>query len=101
VTFRLLYLIFVRLCDWLVLLPRSDDLKNTEILVRRSHSIGDHRNVQRTPRSSQAELSSVTSPCSSVPTAGAQNDGQMTVRRSWKVLGSTSNRALTWFFLWS
>jgi hypothetical protein len=74
VTYRLLYLIFVRLCGWLVLPPRSDDLKNTEMLVRRSHSIGDHRNVQRTPRSSQAELSSVTSPCGSVPTADAQKE---------------------------
>jgi hypothetical protein len=27
VTFRLLYLIFVRLCGWLVLPPRSDDAK--------------------------------------------------------------------------
>ena len=34
-TFRLLYLIFVRLYGWLALLPRSDDVKNTEILVLR------------------------------------------------------------------
>jgi hypothetical protein len=38
VTFRLLYLIFVRLCGWLALLPRSDDVKNTEILVLRTRS---------------------------------------------------------------
>ena len=35
VTFRLLYLIFLRLCGWLALLPRSDNVKNTEILVLR------------------------------------------------------------------
>jgi putative transposase len=35
VTFRLLYLIFVRLRRWLALLPRSDDVKNTQILVLR------------------------------------------------------------------
>jgi hypothetical protein len=35
VTFRLLYLILVRLCGWLALLPRSDNVKNTEILVLR------------------------------------------------------------------
>jgi hypothetical protein len=35
VTFRLLYLIFVRLCGWLGLLPRSDSVENTEILVLR------------------------------------------------------------------
>ncbi len=34
-TFRLLYLIFLRLCGWLALLPRSDNVKNTEILVLR------------------------------------------------------------------
>src|ERR1035437_4565726 len=33
VTFRLLYLIFVRLCSWLVLLPRSDGVKNPELRV--------------------------------------------------------------------
>ena len=42
VTFRLLYLIPVRLCGWLALLPRSDSAKNTEILVLR-HQIGTHR----------------------------------------------------------
>src|ERR1035438_5363210 len=35
VTFRLPYLILVRLCGWLALLPRSDNDKNTEILVLR------------------------------------------------------------------
>jgi hypothetical protein len=35
VTFRLPYLIVVRLCGWLALLPRSDNDKNTEILVLR------------------------------------------------------------------
>src|SRR6185369_3984451 len=30
VTFRLLYLIFVRLCGWLSMLPRSGDVKNAE-----------------------------------------------------------------------
>ena len=55
-----------------------------------------HRPVQRTPRTSQAELSSGTNPCGSVPTTYAQNDGQMTVGRSWKVPGWASNHALTW-----
>lgn len=35
VTFRLLYLILVRLCGWLALLPRADNAKNIEILVLR------------------------------------------------------------------
>ena len=46
-----------------------------------------HRNVQRTPHTSTPELSSGTNPCGSVPTAGAQDDCQMTVRRPWNVPG--------------
>jgi putative transposase len=44
VTFRLLYLIFARLCGWLALLPRADSAKDTEILVLR-HQIAV-RNVR-------------------------------------------------------
>jgi putative transposase len=32
---RLLYLIFVRLCGWLILLSRSSACKNAELLVLR------------------------------------------------------------------
>jgi len=42
VTFRLLYLIFMRLCGWLALLPRSDNVKNTESQVLRHHVVSDH-----------------------------------------------------------
>jgi hypothetical protein len=54
VTFRLLYLIFVRLCGWLALLPRSDDVKNTEILVLR-HQIAVLQRQVRSPRPSWAD----------------------------------------------
>ena len=54
VTFRLLYLIFVRLCGWLALLPRSDDVKNTEILVLR-HQIAVLQRQVRSPRMSWAD----------------------------------------------
>ena len=53
-TFRLLYLIFVRLCGWLALLPRSDNVKNTEILVLR-HQIAVLQRQVRSPRLSWAD----------------------------------------------
>ncbi len=53
-TFRLLYLIFVRLCGWLALLPRSDDVKNTEILVLR-HQIAVLQRQVRSPRLTWAD----------------------------------------------
>jgi|ERR1700722_140216 len=48
-SFRLLYLIFVRLCSWLVLLGRSPASKNTELLVLR-HEVAILRRSNRRPR---------------------------------------------------
>ena len=48
-TFRLFYLILVRLCGWLALLPRSGNVKNTEILVLR-HQIAVLQRQVRSPR---------------------------------------------------
>ena len=53
-TFRPLYLIFVRLCGRLALLPRSDDAKNTEILVLR-HQIAVLQRQVRSPRLTRAD----------------------------------------------
>jgi putative transposase len=54
VTFRLLYLIFVRLCGWLARLPRSDNVKDTEILVLR-HQIAVLQRQVRSPRLTWAD----------------------------------------------
>ena len=53
-TFRLLYLMLVRLCGWLALLPRSDNAKDTEILVLR-HQIAVLQRQVRSPRLSWAD----------------------------------------------
>ena len=46
---RLLYLIFVQLCGWLVLLGRSLASKNTELLVLR-HEVAVLRRTHPRPR---------------------------------------------------
>jgi hypothetical protein len=49
VSFRLLYLIFIRVCGWLVLLGRSSASKNAELLVLR-HEVAVLRRATPQPR---------------------------------------------------
>jgi putative transposase len=59
VTFRLLYLILVRLFGWLALLPRSDNAKNIEILMLR-HQIAVLQRQVRSPRLTWADRAILT-----------------------------------------
>jgi transposase InsO family protein len=68
VTFRLLYLILTRLCGWLALLPRSDNVKNTEILVLR-HQIAVLQRQVRSPRLSWADRAVLAALTRRLPTA--------------------------------
>jgi transposase len=54
VSFRLLYLIFVRLCSWLVLLGRSSASKDAELLVLR-HEVAVLRRASPRPRLDRAD----------------------------------------------
>jgi len=68
VTFRLLYLILTQLCGWLALLPRSDNVKNIEILVLR-HQIAVLQRQVRSPRLSWADRAVLAALTRRLPTA--------------------------------